>query len=44
MLGFTSFTPTYMSFMSRVGVDEVTIKRYVEHQGRQDSGQFRMKL
>jgi hypothetical protein len=25
-------------------VDEATIKRYVEHQGMQDSGQFRMEL
>ena len=31
-------------FVSSVGVDEDTIRRYVEHQGRQDSGQFRMEL
>ena len=31
-------------FVSSIGVDEDTIKRYVEHQGRQDSGQFRMEL
>lgn len=26
------------------GVDEETIRNYVEHQGQQDSGQLRMKL
>jgi len=31
-------------FVSSVGIDEETIKRYVEHQGNQDSGQFRMEL
>ena len=31
-------------FVSSVGVDEETIKLYVEHQGRQDLGQLRMKL
>ncbi len=31
-------------FVSSVGVDEETVKNYVEHQGRQDSGQLRMKL
>ena len=36
------WSPGY--FVSSVGVDEGIIKRYVEHQGRQDSGQLRMKL
>jgi putative transposase len=36
------WSPGY--FVSSVGVDEATIKRYVEHQGMQDSGQFRMEL
>ena len=36
------WSPGY--FVSSVGVDEKIIKRYVEHQGRQDSGQLRMKL
>ena len=36
------WSPGY--FVSSVGVDEETIKRYVEYQGRQDSGQLRMKL
>ena len=36
------WSPGY--FVSSVGVDEVTIKNYVEHQGRQDSGQLRLKL
>jgi putative transposase len=31
-------------FVSSVGIDEQTIKRYVEDQGHQDSGQLRMKL
>jgi len=31
-------------FVSSVGIDEQTIKRYVEDQGHQDSGQFRMEL
>jgi putative transposase len=31
-------------FVSSVGVDEETVKRYLEYQGRQDSGQLRMKL
>ena len=31
-------------FVSSVGVDEETIKRYVEYQGNQDSGQLRMKM
>ena len=36
------WSPGY--FVSSVGVDEETIKRYVEYQGHQDSGQLRMKL
>ena len=36
------WSPGY--FVSSVGVDEETIKHYVEHQGRQDLGQLRMKL
>ena len=36
------WSPGY--FVSSVGVDERTIKNYVEHQGDQDSGQLRMKL
>ena len=36
------WSPGY--FVSSVGVDEKVIKRYVEYQGRQDSGQLRMKL
>ena len=36
------WSPGY--FVSSVGVDEETIKNYVEHQGNQDSGQLRMKL
>ena len=36
------WSPGY--FVSSVGVDEETIKNYVEHQGRQDSGQLRMEL
>ena len=36
------WSPGY--FVSSVGVDEETIKWYVEHQGNQDSGQLRMKL
>ncbi len=31
-------------FISSVGVDEETIKRYVEYQGRKDSGQLRQEL
>jgi hypothetical protein len=30
--------------MVRVGVDEETIKNYVELQGRQDLGQLQLKL
>ena len=36
------WSPGY--FVSGVGVDEETIRQYVEYQGRQDSGQLRMKL
>jgi putative transposase len=36
------WSPGY--FVSSVGVDEETIRQYVEYQGRQDSGQLRMKL
>ena len=36
------WSPGY--FVSSVGVDEKTIKRYVEYQGRQDSGQHREVL
>jgi len=36
------WSPGY--FVSSVGVDEETIKTYVEHQGHQDSGQLRLKL
>ncbi len=36
------WSPGY--FVSSVGIDEETIKRYVEHQGNQDSGQLRMEL
>ena len=36
------WSPGY--FISSVGVDEKTIKNYVEHQGRQDSGQLRLEL
>src|SRR5258708_490978 len=36
------WSPGY--FVSSVGVDEKTIKRYVEYQGRQDSGQLLLKL
>jgi hypothetical protein len=31
-------------FISGFGDDEDTIKKYVEHQNRQDSGQVQMKL
>ncbi len=31
-------------FVSSVGLNEETIRNYVEHQGREDSGQLRMKL
>ena len=36
------WSPGY--FVSSVGVDEETIKRYVEYQGQQDSGQLRQEL
>ena len=36
------WSPGY--FVSSVGIDEETIKRYVEHQGNQDSGQLQMEL
>ena len=36
------WSPGY--FVSSVGIDEETIKRYVEFQGRQDSGQLHLKL
>ena len=36
------WSPGY--FVSSVGIDEKTIKNYVEHQGRQDSGQLRQEL
>ena len=36
------WSPGY--FVSSVGVDEATIKNYVEYQGRQDSGQLQLKL
>ncbi|NQT60245.1 MAG: IS200/IS605 family transposase [Bacteroidetes bacterium] len=36
------WSPGY--FVSSVGVDEETIKRYVEYQGKKDSGQLRMEL
>ena len=36
------WSPGY--FVSSVGVDKETIKRYVEHQGSQDSGQLPLKL
>ena len=31
-------------FVSTVGLDEEKIRRYVEHQGRQDLGQLRLEL
>ena len=36
------WSPGY--FVSSVGIDEETIKKYVEHQGCQDSGQLQLKL
>ena len=36
------WSPGY--FVSSVGIDEEVIRRYVEHQGQQDSGQLRMEL
>ena len=36
------WSPGY--FVSSVGIDEETIKNYVEYQGRQDEGQLRKEL
>ncbi len=36
------WSPGY--FVSSVGIDEETIKKYVEYQGRKDSGQLRQEL
>ena len=36
------WSPGY--FVSSVGVDEDIIRRYVEHQGKQDSGQIALDL
>ena len=36
------WSPGY--FVSSVGIDEDTIRRYVERQGQKDSGQFREEL
>ena len=36
------WSPGY--FVSSVGIDEKTIKNYVEQQGRQDTGQLRKEL
>ena len=36
------WSPGY--FVSSVGVDEETIRRYVEHQGLQDSSQLKVQL
>ncbi|MCA9187869.1 MAG: IS200/IS605 family transposase [Planctomycetales bacterium] len=36
------WSPGY--FVSSIGLDERVIKRYVEHQGRQDSGQLLLQL
>jgi putative transposase len=36
------WSPGY--FVSSIGVDEETIKNYIEYQGKQDSGQLRMEL
>ena len=36
------WSPGY--FVSSVGVDEATIKQYVEYQGRKDSDQLRQEL
>ena len=37
-----AWSPGY--FVSSVGVDEDVIRRYVEHQGMQDSGQIELDL
>ena len=31
-------------FMSTVGVNEQVIRNYIEHQGREDSGQVQLEL
>lgn len=36
------WSPGY--FVSSLGIDEDIIRKYVEHQGREDSEQLRMKL
>ena len=36
------WSPGY--FVSSVGIDEATVRRYVEYQGQQDSGQLRLEL
>lgn len=36
------WSPGY--FVSSLGIDEFIIRRYVEHQGREDSEQLHMKL
>jgi len=36
------WSPGY--FVSSVGADEETIRKYVEYQGRQDSGQLHLEL
>lgn len=36
------WSPGY--FASSIGMDEATVKRYVEYQGRQDSGQETLRL
>ena len=36
------WSPGY--FVSSIGVDEETVKKYVEHQGLQDLGQLHLKL
>ncbi len=36
------WSPGY--FASSIGLDEATVKRYVEYQGRQDSGQETLRL
>ena len=36
------WSPGY--FVSSVGIDEDTIRRYVEHQGQEDSGQLKFEL
>lgn len=36
------WSPGY--FVSSVGIDEQTIKNYVEHQGQQDSDQLELQL